>query len=146
MNYVTSFWNAIFLMTVAVSFCAFNASGATVNVQEVAPTYVGFVYGECSDNPPPLPPSPMCQPTIYKKTTKLHTTKVKPKISQKRQRKWSELYFRYCKIIIRLTAVQYIVTTSVLAYRGSTFITYAYPLLSQALKRGILPPENSHEY
>ena len=40
-------------MTVAVSFCAFNASGATVNVQEVAPTYVGFVYGECSDNPPP---------------------------------------------------------------------------------------------
>lgn len=45
MNYVKSFWNAIFLMTVAVSFCAFNASGATVNVQEVAPTYVGFVYG-----------------------------------------------------------------------------------------------------
>ena len=33
-------------MTVAVSFCAFNASGATVNAQEVAPTYVGFVYGK----------------------------------------------------------------------------------------------------
>jgi hypothetical protein len=46
MNYLKSFWNAIFLMTVAVSFCAFNASGATVNVQEVTPTYVGFVYGK----------------------------------------------------------------------------------------------------
>jgi hypothetical protein len=46
MNYLKTFWNAIFLMTVAVSFCAFNASGATVNAQEVAPTYVGFVYGK----------------------------------------------------------------------------------------------------
>ena len=36
-------------MTVAVSFCAFNASGATVNVQEVTPTYVGFVYGKFAD-------------------------------------------------------------------------------------------------
>ncbi|XP_028408605.1 solute carrier family 17 member 9-like [Dendronephthya gigantea] len=45
MNYLKTFWNAIFLMTVAVSFCAFNASGATVNVQEVTPTYVGFVFG-----------------------------------------------------------------------------------------------------
>lgn len=33
-------------MTVAVSFCAFNSSGANVAVQEVAPTYVGFVYGK----------------------------------------------------------------------------------------------------
>ena len=47
MDYFPSFWYAIFLMTIAVSFCAFNASGANVQVQELAPNYVGFVYGKC---------------------------------------------------------------------------------------------------